>query len=225
MRRLRGLFSASAAQNTGLRHAFRCAWLLFKNPSEIFVAHAIDGDVATRARRHALGCSLRRLGRVVPALCHRAAELASPPKGFQLHVLRHGPQPPVAVDLLASPPSDAMHRDPLRRIACLGQPFGGYTDQEVLRQGGIIRFDSEATSIECQGGLTYYHFRWKSAGKEYATPSFETPASRPMGGTKHAPPLPYGGRCIPVWTVFSHWLALPFYVPAVNHVVMIGLDI
>lgn len=74
-------------------------------------------------------------------------------KGFSFTFFAMAPSPPVAVDLLASPPSDATHRDPLRGIACLGQPFGGYTDQEVLRQGGIIRFDSEATSIECQGGL------------------------------------------------------------------------
>lgn len=93
VRRLPGLFSARDAENSRSLRAFCCAWLLLENPSEIFVAHAIDGDVATLARGHAFARPLGRIGGVVPALCHRSAELASSSERPLLHLLPHGHQP------------------------------------------------------------------------------------------------------------------------------------
>jgi len=84
---LQGLSSAPDAENSGLFHAFRSAWLLLENPPEVLVAQTIDGDVATLARRHALGRPFRRFGCVVPALRNGAAERAFHAEWFVFAVM------------------------------------------------------------------------------------------------------------------------------------------
>lgn len=65
------------------------ALLLFENPPEVLVAQAIDGDVATFARHHALGRPFRRFSCIVPAFRDGAAERAFHPEWFVGACFRH----------------------------------------------------------------------------------------------------------------------------------------